>query len=835
MLECNARLIDFEVINNNILDKDVLYYLGNFSPEDTKLLINNLTKTTQLVLEPALIDALVADLAGELGEVRPIELQVVGTQLQSEEIKTLEKYRERGPKEELVGRFLEEVVKDCGEENQQITKLILYLLTDENNTRPLKTRADLELELEVTSEKLDLILLILVKSGLVFKILSVPDDRYQLVHDYLVPFVRQQQSARLIEELEKEREQRKLTEAKLLKATQKQLRQAYIAGAVVTGLAILADTFGLLARIGETNSYLQKLSSDSRSFLNASNNLDALVESLKAAKQLKSWSSIGIKPKTRMQVMTALQEVAHTIRERNSLEGHKDGVSRVSFSPDGNIIASGGDDGEVKIWSRDGRDLKTFQAHYENVFFSEDAQTIVAVDNLSLDYSSKNLKFWKRDGTPISNIKRAAAYSPNFQTVVTFEDNHQVEMRRLDGKLIKNIQLKTKSETQNFRPYGTLSNNKPIHFSPNGKVLAIQANRNTIELRQTDGTVLEYIQVNKDKEDEDFDFHESLSAYENKFLDSYIDFSSDNQSLAIRTDKNSVEIWKLDNKVSLVKTIKTEDVVENVNFLADNNTVAITTAYHTAKLWQLPDRVNKEPKLLQTFPGHNNQVTGVSISPDGQLIASASHDNTIKIWQRDRKLLRTFKEHGNKVNSVSFSPDGKLIASASDDKTVKLWQADDGKVIKICEGHSKGVNSVSFSPNGKMIASIGKDNTVRLWNIEGEDCKSLNPLDTGNSVYRVSFSPDSQLIAVASENTITLWSINGTRLANFKRFGSKSVSFSPNGKSIAAAKSEGISVWDFDLNTLIKRGCNWAYDYLKNNPNVEESDRKLCDDIVDKK
>ncbi|MEO0967983.1 MAG: WD40 repeat domain-containing protein [Cyanobacteria bacterium J06639_18] len=323
---------------------------------------------------------------------------------------------------------------------------------------------------------------------------------------------------------------------------------------------------------------------------------------------------------------------------------------------------------------------------------------------------------------------------------------------------------------------------------------------------------------------------------------SYMDFSSDNRSLAIRTGKDSVEIWKLDNKASLIETIKTEDAVETVNFLADNNTVAITTAHHTAKLWQLADRVNKEPKLLQTFPGHKNKVTGVSISPDGQLIASASHDNTVKIWQRDRKLLRTFKEHGNKVNSVSFSPDGKLIASASDDKTVKVWKPDDHKVLKNCEGHIKGIGNVSFSPDGKMIASVGKDNTVRLWNIEGEGCKSSQPLNSGDSVYGVSFSPNNKLIAVASENTITLWSINGTRLANFERFGSKSVSFSPNGKSIAAAskqevysRNQGIFVWDFDLDKLIKRGCNWAYDYLKNNPNVDESDRNLCDDVVNQK
>ncbi|MEL7244652.1 MAG: hypothetical protein AAGM40_20295, partial [Cyanobacteria bacterium J06573_2] len=288
LLECNNRLIDFEVINNNILDKDILYYLGNFSPADSKTLINNLTKTTQLFLEPTLIDALVEDLAGELDEVRPIELQVVGTQLQTEEISTLVKYQERGPKEELVARFLEEVVNDCGKENQQITKLVLYLLTDENNTRPLKTRADLEMELEVDSEKLDLILLILVKSGLIFKIPSVPDDRYQLVHDYLVPFVRQQQSERLIAELEKEREQRKLTEAKLNEVLKQQLLEArrglrwkVTSGIVFGALAIFLPVL----LVGQNNAQLSSMSTKSRGHLRSNRDLEALLTSLKASKR----------------------------------------------------------------------------------------------------------------------------------------------------------------------------------------------------------------------------------------------------------------------------------------------------------------------------------------------------------------------------------------------------------------------------------------------------------------------------------------------------------------------------------------------------------------------
>ncbi|MHC5721563.1 MAG: hypothetical protein ACYTX0_58490, partial [Nostoc sp.] len=72
---------------------------------------------------------------------------IVGAQLQTENITTLAEYRQRGTKDELVKRYLDEVINDCGEENHQAAEILLYLLTDDKGTRPLKTRAELERDL----------------------------------------------------------------------------------------------------------------------------------------------------------------------------------------------------------------------------------------------------------------------------------------------------------------------------------------------------------------------------------------------------------------------------------------------------------------------------------------------------------------------------------------------------------------------------------------------------------------------------------------------------------------------------------------------------------------
>ena len=110
-----------------------------------------------------------------------------------ERIDTLAKYQELGdnPKVELVERYLQSVVEDCGKENEKFAWVVLQLLSDEKETRPLQIKAELEKESEFNPEKLELVLKIFVGSGLVFSLPEQAAYPYQLVYDYLVWFIRQ--------------------------------------------------------------------------------------------------------------------------------------------------------------------------------------------------------------------------------------------------------------------------------------------------------------------------------------------------------------------------------------------------------------------------------------------------------------------------------------------------------------------------------------------------------------------------------------------------------------------------------------------------------------------
>jgi len=107
-------------------------------------------------------------------------------------------------------------------------------------------------------------------------------------------------------------------------------------------------------------------------------------------------------------------------------------------------------------------------------------------------------------------------------------------------------------------------------------------------------------------------------------------------------------------------------------------------------------------KLLRTLEGHQKWVYCVAFDPQDGVLAAASYDSTVYLWEtKSGKLITTLK-HQAGVESVAFDSRGGRLASGSDDKTVKLWEARSGKLLRTLEGHQSGVRALGYSGPRKL-------------------------------------------------------------------------------------------------------------------------------------
>src|SRR5579883_1010218 len=259
--------------------------------------------------------------------------------------------------------------------------------------------------------------------------------------------------------------------------------------------------------------------------------------------------------------------------------------------------------------------------------------------------------------------------------------------------------------------------------------------------------------------------HKGLGNYDSPL----VAFSPNGQIVATAVSSfEPVRLWDAATGKELRKMQNPQWWWGHLAFSADGKTVAAGADRHRIAVWDADSG-----RLLHQLDGHENLTFAVPIafSPDGRLLASGGSGETFRLWDlKTGKEARRFTvqpplpkekteshDHVGLVQAVVFSSDGRILASASNDSPVRLWDVATGKEIRALQGDRYGAYSLALSPAGKMLAA-GELEPVRVW--ETATGKEIRRIQAHrNSISGVVFLHDGKTLATSGNSAIRFWDI----------------------------------------------------------------------------
>lgn len=438
-------------------------------------------------------------------------------------------------------------------------------------------------------------------------------------------------------------------------------------------------------------------------------------------------------------------------------------VFTVTFSPDGQILAAGDDQGKIYLWRMaDGQPIFSIQAHdswIKSIAWNPNGQT------LATSSADGQIKLWNpRTGECERTFHGHTGW---IRSIAWHGDGQRLASGSVD-QTVRIWEMQTGCST-------ILSHQSPIWavvWSPNGEKLASGADDGVVKIWDVKtGECLT-----------------QLPGHANGIK--ALSWNQDGRSLASGSDDQTVKLWDIETGFCLRTLQGHSGSLWSITESPDGEMLATSSHDHTVRVWN-----SSSGQCLQLLQGHTNWVWSVCWSPDGEFLATGSQDQTIKLWSaRTGECLRTLQGYISQMRCVSFSPAGNQLASGSMDSHVRLWNLEQGNKVKLLRGHQNEVWALAWSPDGQLIASAAHDQTVRVWDSQKGDCLRVLRGHT-SFLWSVAWSPNGQTIASTSADlTVRLWNVQGDciRILNGHLGWVFATAWSPDGHLLATSGADNV-------------------------------------------
>jgi WD40 repeat protein len=414
------------------------------------------------------------------------------------------------------------------------------------------------------------------------------------------------------------------------------------------------------------------------------------------------------------------------------LVGHKNGVYKLAFSHDGTTLASGSYDETAILWD--------VQSH-------------------------------RPIGQPLagqSGTVFALAFSPDDQILATGGYDQKVRMWS-----VKNQELIDELVGHNERVFG-------ISFGKD-KLLSGDANGNIIVWNTNDNVIVKTISTQEPSAD----------------TARQIAYSPKLDELATAAGSNTVLLWDLRNGQANPTPLRGhKSSVLGVCFSADGKILASTSADGTVILWNVAER----HAIGNPLVGHREQVLSAAFSPDGKILATGDMGGKIILWDVSTheaigSPIRLNTGEGKPtgwINTIAFSPNGRLLAAGTNSGKIFLLDARTRRLTREpILAHNGQVTKIVFSPVANLLASSGSDASVVFWDLDRNqpDGRPVRIENSDAAVYDIIFSPNGKFFATSTlDENVTLWDAEARQKIgrSFSQIGS-TITYSIDGRRIATA------------------------------------------------